>query len=52
MLVVTPVMGMPAFGGAVAPAMGSLIGHLVYGAILGAIYAQADEAQHAHPAHA
>jgi len=52
MLVVTPMMGMPAFGGAVAPAMGSLIGHLVYGAILGAIYGQPDEAQHAHPAHA
>ena len=52
MLVVTPMMGMPAFGGAVAPAMGSLIGHLVYGAILGAVYGQADETRHAHPARA
>ena len=52
MLVVTPMMGMPVFGGAAAPAMGSLIGHLVYGAILGAIYGQPDEARHANPAHA
>ena len=52
MLVVTPMMGMPVFGGAAAPAMGSLIGHLVYGAILGAIYGQPDQARHANPAHA
>ena len=52
MLAVMPMMGMPAFGGAASTAMGSLIGHLVYGAILGAIYGQPDQAQHAHPAHA
>ena len=38
MLMVMPMMGMPAFGGAAAIAMGSLIGHLVYGAVVGAIY--------------
>lgn len=38
MLMVMPMMGMPAFGGAAAVAMGSLIGHLVYGAVVGAIY--------------
>jgi uncharacterized membrane protein YagU involved in acid resistance len=38
MVMVMPMMGMPAFGGAAAIAMGSLIGHLVYGAVVGAIY--------------
>ena len=38
MLIVMPMMGMPVFGGAVAGAMGSLIGHLVYGAVVGGIY--------------
>ncbi|MDX2262459.1 MAG: DUF6789 family protein [Gemmatimonadales bacterium] len=38
MLVMMPMMGMPIFGGAVAAGMGSLIGHLVYGAVLGTIY--------------
>jgi uncharacterized membrane protein YagU involved in acid resistance len=37
-LVVMPMMGMPVFSGSVPMAMGSLIGHLVYGAVLGAIY--------------
>lgn len=32
-----------------SPAMGSLIGHLAYGGILGAIYWRPDDAQHAHP---
>ena len=40
MLAVMPMMGMPVFGGAAATAIGSLIGHLVYGATLGAIYGQ------------
>jgi hypothetical protein len=31
-------MGMPVFSGSAAMAMGSLIGHLVYGAVVGAIY--------------
>lgn len=37
-LVVMPMMGMPLFSGAVSLAMGSLIGHLVYGSIVGAVY--------------
>ena len=43
MLAIMPMMGMPAFGGAAAPAVGSLIGHLVYGSILGAVYGQPPE---------
>jgi uncharacterized membrane protein YagU involved in acid resistance len=38
MLAVMPMMGMPIFGGAAAMALGSLIGHLVYGAVVGGIY--------------
>ncbi len=38
-IVVMPMMGMGFFSGAVAPAMGSLIGHLVYGAVVGTVYA-------------
>jgi uncharacterized membrane protein YagU involved in acid resistance len=37
-LVVIPMMGMPVFSGSAVMAMGSLIGHLVYGAVVGAIY--------------
>jgi uncharacterized membrane protein YagU involved in acid resistance len=37
-IVVMPMMGMPVFSGSAALAMGSLIGHLVYGAVVGAIY--------------
>lgn len=37
-LVVIPMMGMPLFSGSAALAIGSLIGHLVYGAVVGAIY--------------
>jgi uncharacterized membrane protein YagU involved in acid resistance len=37
-LVVMPMMGMPLFSGSAALAIGSLIGHLVYGAVVGAIY--------------
>jgi uncharacterized membrane protein YagU involved in acid resistance len=40
-LLVMPMMGMPVFSGSVAMAMGSLIGHLVYGAVVGAIYGTA-----------
>ncbi|NOT09647.1 MAG: hypothetical protein HOP28_15755 [Gemmatimonadales bacterium] len=36
-VVVMPMMGMPLFSGSVMAAMGSLIGHLVYGAVIGAI---------------
>jgi len=37
-IVVMPMMGMPFFSGSVSMAMGSLIGHLIYGAIVGAVY--------------
>lgn len=36
-LMVMPMMGMPVFSGSAMAAMGSLIGHLVYGAVIGAI---------------
>lgn len=36
-VMVMPMMGMPLFSGDARMAMGSLIGHLVYGAILGAV---------------
>ena len=37
-VIVMPMMGMPVFSGSVSLAMGSLIGHLVYGMIIGAVY--------------
>lgn len=37
-LVVMPMMGMPIFSGSASLAMGSLVGHLVYGGVLGGIY--------------
>ena len=37
-LLVMPMMGMPLFSGSAALAVGSLIGHLAYGAAVGAIY--------------
>ncbi len=42
-----PMMGMPVFSGSMEMAMGSLIGHLVYGAVVGGIYAEARSAQFA-----
>lgn len=39
-LMVMPMMGMPLFSGSMAMAMGSLVGHIVYGAVLGAIYGE------------
>jgi hypothetical protein len=35
---VMPMMGAPVFSGSVAMAMGSLLGHLIYGAIVGGVY--------------
>lgn len=37
-VLVMPMMGMPLFSGSMLMAGGSLIGHLVYGAVVGAIY--------------
>lgn len=52
-LVVMPMMGMPVFGGSAALAMGSLIGHLIYGAVVGAVYGPVEHAPgHQQPAHA
>ena len=36
-LLVMPMMGMPVFSGSTMMAMGSLLGHLVYGAVMGGI---------------
>lgn len=41
MLVVMPMMGMPMFAGFGPPALGSLIGHVIYGAVVGAVYGAA-----------
>ena len=38
MLVVMPMMGMPVFGGAASAAIGSLIGHIAYGVVVGSVY--------------
>jgi uncharacterized membrane protein YagU involved in acid resistance len=40
-IVVMPMMGMPLFSGSMVVAMGSLIGHLIYGAVVGGIYGEA-----------
>jgi hypothetical protein len=37
-IVVMPMMGMPLFSGSAVMAMGSLIGHLVYGGVVGGVY--------------
>lgn len=37
-LLVMPMMGVPIFSGSAVMAMGSLIGHLIYGAVIGAVY--------------
>lgn len=41
-IVVMPMMGMPLFSGSVVLATGSLLGHLVYGAVVGAVYGTGD----------
>ncbi|NUP54666.1 MAG: hypothetical protein HOQ19_02445 [Gemmatimonadaceae bacterium] len=38
---VMPMMGMPLFSGSIAMAMGSLVGHLIYGAVVGTVYGRA-----------
>lgn len=49
-LVVMPMMGMPVFSGSAVMAMGSLIGHLVYGATVGAVYGDASRVGARHVA--
>jgi uncharacterized membrane protein YagU involved in acid resistance len=44
-LLVMPMMGMPLFSGSATMAMGSLVGHIVYGAVVGGIYGEAHAVQ-------
>ena len=37
-VMVMPMMGMPLFSGSASMAIGSLIGHLVFGGVIGAVY--------------
>jgi uncharacterized membrane protein YagU involved in acid resistance len=48
---VMPMMGMPLFSGSAVLAIGSLVGHLVYGAVIGGIYGHPEAAaeRHARP---
>ena len=41
---VMPMMGMPLFSGDVKMAMGSLVGHIVFGAVLGVVYGEVRDA--------
>lgn len=43
-IAVMPMMGMPVFSGSMVMAIGSLIGHLVYGGVVGVVYGPVDEA--------
>lgn len=49
-LVVIPMMGMPLFSGSAVLATGSLLGHLVYGAVVGAVYGTPTLRGIGHPA--
>lgn len=40
-LAVMPMMGMPVFSGSLPMAVGSLVGHLVYGGVVGSVYGTA-----------
>ena len=44
-IIVMPMMGMPVFSGSAAMAMGSLVGHLVYGGVVGGVYGEATDAK-------
>ena len=44
-LVVMPMMGMGLFSGSILAASGSLMGHLVYGAVVGSVYGDEDGRQ-------
>ena len=37
---VIPMMGMPFFSGSMSMAMGSLLGHIIYGGVVGAVYGE------------
>jgi len=44
-IVVMPMMGMPLLSGSAAMAMGSLVGHLFYGGVVGGVYGEVTEAR-------
>jgi len=48
---VMPMMGAGLFSGSAMVAAGSLVGHLVYGALLGAVYGHAAPARLGRTAH-
>ncbi len=48
-LVVMPMMGARLFSGPILMAGGSRMGHLVFGAVLGALYGLPDETATSHP---
>lgn len=50
-IVLMPMMGMPVFSGSVAMAMGSLIGHLIYGAVVGGVYGEVPSRHTSAPQH-
>lgn len=45
-LAVMPMMGLPLFSGSIPMAMGSLVGHLVYGVVVAAVYGAAPVLRH------
>lgn len=45
-IVVMPMMGMPLFSGSAVMALGSLIGHLVYGGVVGVVYGPVERTRH------
>jgi uncharacterized membrane protein YagU involved in acid resistance len=51
-VVVMPMMGAGFFSGSLMAATGSLMGHLVYGAVLGTVYSRTDRASLAQALHA
>jgi uncharacterized membrane protein YagU involved in acid resistance len=51
-VVVMPMMGAGFFSGSLMAATGSLMGHLVYGAVVGTVYGQTDQASLGQALHA
>lgn len=48
-ILVMPVMGMPLFSGSAVMAMGSLIGHLIYGSVVAAVYGSVPTVENVQP---
>ena len=51
-VVVMPMMGAGFFSGSLVAAIGSLMGHLVYGAVVGTVYGQSDQVSVGQALHA